>query len=1176
MKTKNRKRIGLVPITLVAVFALAAFLAAGFLTPSDAQARADGECGFNIANGGGPSGIGGITADNDKTGSEDTDDANCMVTGNSVTVKIENMDTETEANIVILISGGRDFRALQAEDGSGEVGKVGVDEISRRIDEQEEVGRKDVPGEATFTVSKSMADRKGEVLIAAWNGSNNTLDVLDDSPPTWPSNGVFQTITFLGTPAIGVDDDCDANEAVDDVPDTGEDITAADCTAAENDGEDADESRSKLEALVGTEIDVSPTFVASVLNGKSKELTVPAATDSVANEEVQIRATVKDAGGNLLDDQEVIMTLSGKPEGVVPARPVDEDTEDGIADFEVDVPGTGAFRITAKFTVGALELGSIVIARAGNLHMVSAEACEALPEDKKDEDTMDGCPKDYKAKMIYGPEMGFSIYATAKDSEGTTKDTESFMVKPATVATWWDALGCMEMNDAVMPMDDEPAVVSGTSSPYCEMYEDLSAEAEPVVDRAFGKAYGDATKAFEVGADDAASRPTLTAEGEVVPATGDMKGIVMLTVDAEALGGKYLLDVVAEAEDVDDDDKTITKSDQVVILVSDKVHEYRVTPEEAFVMPRRSAEFTVKALDKNGNPPIFEDDDSNVKVIADYGTVRGAKVTNGEDLELSKTTGEGKFTFVMPRDAVDGETFSILIGEGEMQIEAMVTVGEAPTEMMAPGMPMNVMAMADGHDMIKVTWEAPESDGNSAITGYKVQSKYGDMDWMDVDPAHMGMEMMYMDTGLMAETPYYYRVAAVNAEGMGEYSDGMSMAMTAAADMVPIAMYVITAPPRIEAGMTGSIMITAQDADGALGAITADNAAINVSLSGNVEMVTVLDLSNNQLELGTDDSMGSFRIFAKADATSGSVTITVIGEPGVATVSEMVRIGPNQNPMAGDDIADQMVLVGGTATVDSTLSDHEGDDLTYTVSSSDDMIATATNDGAMITITGVAAGDATITVTGMDTEMGSGMQTIMVTVEEPNTAPMAGDAIDDVTMTVGDDPMMVEAMFTDAENDMLSYSVMSSDDMVATATVDDMGMVTITAMGAGMATITVTASDPGELYAMQEIMVTVMMMPPMELGDPVVTGTMSDATGMATIMLTPGANAGQHWIWAQPTDRSEGMFSEKVAGDATSANMTGLTSGMSYWFTAVAGRDMEDGPTEWSEYSGWSAETPIQ
>ena len=30
----------------------------------------------------------------------------------------------------------------------------------------------------------------------------------------------------------------------------------------------------------------------------------------------------------------------------------------------------------------------------------------------------------------------------------------------------------------------------------------------------------------------------------------------------------------------------------------------------------------------------------------------------------------------------------------------------------------------------------------------------------------------------MAETTYYYRVAAMNAQGKGAYSDGMAMAMT--------------------------------------------------------------------------------------------------------------------------------------------------------------------------------------------------------------------------------------------------------------------------------------------------------------------------------------------------------------------------------------------------------------
>ena len=110
---------------------------------------------------------------------------------------------------------------------------------------------------------------------------------------------------------------------------------------------------------------------------------------------------------------------------------------------------------------------------------------------------------------------------------------------------------------------------------------------------------------------------------------------------------------------------------------------------------------------------------------------------------------------------------------------------------MAPGMPMNVMAEATSDSEVTVSWESPAADGDSDITGYMVQSAYmmaDDMmsDWMDVDPAHMGMDMMYMDMGLMAETTYYYRVSAINSAGMGEYSDGMAMAMTMAMMMPPM------------------------------------------------------------------------------------------------------------------------------------------------------------------------------------------------------------------------------------------------------------------------------------------------------------------------------------------------------------------------------------------------------
>ena len=87
------------------------------------------------------------------------------------------------------------------------------------------------------------------------------------------------------------------------------------------------------------------------------------------------------------------------------------------------------------------------------------------------------------------------------------------------------------------------------------------------------------------------------------------------------------------------------------------------------------------------------------------------------------------------------------------------------------------------------------------------------------------------------------------------------------------------------------------------------------------------------------------------------------------------------------------------------------------------------------------------------------MQTIMVSVMTPNMAPMAGDDVADQMVYVGA-MVEVQSNFSDPDEDMLSYTADSSDDMIATATVDDMGMVTITGVAEGMATITVTASDP--------------------------------------------------------------------------------------------------------------------
>ena len=332
-------------------------------------------------------------------------------------------------------------------------------------------------------------------------------------------------------------------------------------------------------------------------------------------------------------------------------------------------------------------------------------------------------------------------------------------------------------------------------------------------------------------------------------------------------------------------------------------------------------------------------------------------------------------------------TSSAFVGYGDQYVvtnddDAIATTDAA----MVPGMPMNVSAKADSDQQITVSWDAPASNGGADITGYMVQSKYmmadGTMsDWMDVEPAHTGMERMYMDTGLTPETRYYYQVAATNDIGTGKYSDDMAMAMTTKPNQAPMAV-------------------------------------------------------------------------GELDA----VTLTV-----------------------GDDPA--MVDVSGA------FSDADMDALTYTATSSMTDYATVAVSGSMVTITGVAVGEATIMVTATDPAGAMATQTIMVTVEAANMAPMPEGEIADVMLTVDQmsSTMDVSAYFTDADmDDTLTYTAMSSMEMYATVEIggDDMNMLTITGVAVGMATITVTATDMAGAMATQAIMVTVEAATSMELTAP--------------------------------------------------------------------------------------------
>ena len=108
--------------------------------------------------------------------------------------------------------------------------------------------------------------------------------------------------------------------------------------------------------------------------------------------------------------------------------------------------------------------------------------------------------------------------------------------------------------------------------------------------------------------------------------------------------------------------------------------------------------------------------------------------------------------------------------------------------------------------------------------------------------------------------------------------------------------------------------------------------------------------------------------------SAGSTTITVTasdpaGLTAMQTIIVTVEPPENRPPETLGSIVVQELTVGGSPVevdVSGSFHDPDGDDLTYTAESSDDLVASVTISGARVTIQPLSAGNATVTVTASD------------------------------------------------------------------------------------------------------------------------------------------------------------------------------------------------------------------
>src|SRR5436190_1932533 len=167
---------------------------------------------------------------------------------------------------------------------------------------------------------------------------------------------------------------------------------------------------------------------------------------------------------------------------------------------------------------------------------------------------------------------------------------------------------------------------------------------------------------------------------------------------------------------------------------------------------------TWQAPASNGGSPI-----TNYKIYR--GTTSGGETlvaTIGNQLSYSDGGLTNGVTYYYQVSAVNGA------GEGPRSNEASATPTAPATP---PGAPQGLGATA-GDATVTLTWSAPNSNGGSPITNYRIYR--GTSSNGETLLATIGNVLTYTDTSVTNGVTYYYQVSAVNAAGEGPRSNEAS------------------------------------------------------------------------------------------------------------------------------------------------------------------------------------------------------------------------------------------------------------------------------------------------------------------------------------------------------------------------------------------------------------------
>ena len=300
------------------------------------------------------------------------------------------------------------------------------------------------------------------------------------------------------------------------------------------------------------------------------------------------------------------------------------------------------------------------------------------------------------------------------------------------------------------------------------------------------------------------------------------------------------------------------------------------------------------------------DSDGTINVIFTYQWIR---VDGTNDTDISGATGSS-YTLT---DADQAKTIKVRVSftDDAGNSEMLISTATAAVEATVPGTPSSVEAKPAGTGEIEVSWEQPDSNGGSTITGYTVHWKETGDSWENAEDVSEAdtRDTSYTITSLNLGTEYTVRVTATNSVGDGPTSaeekataDAQTSGQQERAENTPA-----TGDPTISGTWeVGQILIAStsgiSDADGLA------NATFSYQWIAN----------NGTADTDIQDATAS--TYTLADADEGKTIKVRVSFTDEAGNSEMLISPATGTVEAANNPATGQPSVSGTAQVAETLT----------------------------------------------------------------------------------------------------------------------------------------------------------------------------------------------------------------------------------------------------------------